>query len=497
MKNNQVLKLLLTAFLSFFIIYGTSQAGPQIVPGFSEDNDTFADQTSIGSVNVSGLTKDEAVVLLMDETSSWKEVSTLAVLEGQQESLVDMNFVNFMLEESVGSATNEQDNPLLVTVNMSNLMMDIQRDFGLPDTNWIDPAKLQFEIEKRVQHLSTEELTPLPFSALLAEGSGESILAESVGTFSASNNQQLFAGEHASTVVESGEFFSILNLAAQYGDTFLTDSELSQIATVIHGSAILTPMSIAERHISSSLPEWAEMGREARVEQAVNHDYRLLNASQAALTIDLEIVQQTLYVRIKGQEQPVTYEVENKDVQTISAKTIQQYSPFIAQNQTRIEEEGQEGYLATVEQIVFDLNRVEVERNKLYEDFYPPVHRVEIKPLDAPQPLPEQTNPIIDPVTGLPVNDPANPSSSPNDDDSNPGVDGDGNPTNPNSPSNEGVSGGNENSDSTNNNSNGSSGGVTSPTNGAPIGPSENSSTDLENRDELISGQNPTDDDTK
>ncbi|MDG5470962.1 VanW family protein [Jeotgalibacillus sp. ET6] len=385
MGNSQIVKLLLTGFLSFFIIYGTSQAGPKILPGLPGGTSVFEEDTQIGGVDVGGMSKDEAVIALIDDTQTWKEQASLEIAENEQTSPVELSLLHFLIEESVEAASDHQSNPLKVKLDIQEILIGIEQDLSVPASEWVDPAKLQFEIEKNVQILFSEETVTIPLTALLPDDKEQSIIAEEAGDFTLSGNQQLFVEEHKIVPIESGGTFSILSLAAAYGEEFLTDEEFSQLASVIHGAVIDSPLTVTERSISLSLPAWAERGKEAKVERESSRDYQFMNASSAPVTMEMEIVQQSLYVRIKGQQHSHTYEAVTGDIQTIKPKIINQYSPFVQSNVTRISEEGSDGYLIPVYQRVLDAAGAEVEKNLLYEDFYPPVHRVEIKSLERPE----------------------------------------------------------------------------------------------------------------
>ncbi|KIL46213.1 VanW family protein [Jeotgalibacillus campisalis] len=380
-----MVKLLLTAFLSFFIIYGTSQAGPKIIPGLAGATNVFETGTHIGGTDVEGMTTDEAVTALIDATQTWKEQVSVVISESEQTSPIEKSFIHFMIEESVDAALNKQSNPLKITLDIQEILLGIERELAVPASDWVDPAKLQFEVENHVQNLAGNETLTIPFASLLSSDQEPTLIAEETGDFSLSNNQQLFIEEHKVVSIEAGDSFSILLLASAYGEEFLTDDEFSQLASVIHGAVLHSPLTITERSISTSLPEWAEKGKEARVDRESNLDYRVMNATLAPVTVEMEIVQQSLYVQIKGQQQALTYEASAGDVQTIKPKIINQYSPFVQSNVTRISEEGRDGYLIPVHQLVLDTAGTEVEKRLLYEDFYPPIHRVEIKSLERPE----------------------------------------------------------------------------------------------------------------
>ncbi|MBM7578842.1 VanW family protein [Jeotgalibacillus terrae] len=446
MSQNVALKMLAVMLLSFVIIAGATQAGPALLPGTTSGEEVFTEGTMIGRTNVAGLTTEEAEAAVIEDILNWKQQSDLAVAYGDEQSVLSPELIEFFPSEAVQTAESGLSNPVPLNVKMGDVITLLSRDFGLPESDVLDPIKVQSEIESRIAYLQPAADDPIELESLLSSGTGETLIAEAAGTFTVTAGQQNYLFAHESVTLSPGQYYSVLNLSNQViesvEDYEITDEELSKIATVVHTAVLDTPLTIAERHISTRLPEYATEGKEARVTSASGNDYKVMNATQSEFTISAESIQGTLYVRITGPEQPFTYQAEISETDVLPFRTVRQYSPFVADGAVEVTENGVDGQLIPVERVTFDADSYELEREFLYEDFYPPVHRVEVSSLETPEQLAEDDQ----------SEDGSNPAG--NDDQGSNGTD-----DNDNNGNNSGNNSGESSSDGSGSNETGSSGG--------------------------------------
>ncbi|TFE01015.1 VanW family protein [Jeotgalibacillus salarius] len=400
MSQNQALKMLTVILLSFFIIAGATQAGPLLLPGSNNESVPFSQGTVVGSTDVSGLSQEEAVASVSEDIAVWKQQSSLKVSYGEEVSVLSPELIEFFPEEAVSTAVDGESNPVQLNVKMGDVITLLKRDFGLPESDVLDPMKVQNEIEQRSAFLESNEITSIPLSNLLSAGSGETLIAEAAGTFTVTAGQQNYLFANESVTLSPGQYYSVLNLSEAIIETSddyeISDEELSKIATVIHEAVLDTPLTIAERHISTRLPEYASPGKEARVTSSSGNDYKVLNATESEFTVQAESVQGTLYIRVTGPEQPFTFSADISESEVLPFRTIRQYSPFVADGATEVPETGIDGQLIPVERVTLDADSIEIERELLYEDFYPPVHRVEVSSLESPEQQAEDDQDSVD-----------------------------------------------------------------------------------------------------
>ncbi|MFB1080522.1 VanW family protein [Jeotgalibacillus sp. JSM ZJ347] len=394
MNQNIALKMLGVMLLSFIIIAGAAVTGPALLPDVTAGEEIFSEGTMIGRTNVAGLSFEEAEAAVTEDILNWQQQSELIVTYGEEKSELDPELIEFFPREAVQTANDGAVNPVPLNVNMGDAVMILNRDFGLPESEVLDPAKVQSEIERRITFLQTGEEDPIELSVLLASGTGETLIAEAAGNFTVTAAQQNYIFTHESVTLAPGEYYSVLNLSNQViesvEDYEITDEELSKIASVIHTAVLETPLAIAERHISLMLPDYAVPGKEASIAIAGNNDYKVMNATQSPFTINLESIQGALYVRITGPVQPFTYTAEIPETDILPFRTVRQYSAFVADGAVEVTEPGLDGQLIPIERVTLDVDSIEIDREFLYEDFYPPVHRVEVTSLDSPAPLAEE-----------------------------------------------------------------------------------------------------------
>ncbi len=144
--------------------------------------------------------------------------------------------------------------------------------------------------------------------------------------------------------------------------------------------------SIIERNRSALLPDEIELGYEAKVNAEKNQDFVFTNPANADYTIHLEMIDNRIFARLIGYTLPHTYKVTLKDKQNFKQKVVRQYSPFVDSGY-EIKTPGKEGVLISVYREILAADGSVTSNTLMAKDFYSPVPRVEVYPLE------EQTTP--------------------------------------------------------------------------------------------------------
>lgn len=79
MKNPQMLKIFLVFILSTAYIFSFSHFGASAYNQIFKDQGQFGDNTTIGSLNISGKSKQEASTLLTNAAEKWAEKTVLDI----------------------------------------------------------------------------------------------------------------------------------------------------------------------------------------------------------------------------------------------------------------------------------------------------------------------------------------------------------------------------------------------------------------------------------
>lgn len=174
--------------------------------------------------------------------------------------------------------------------------------------------------------------------------------------------------------------FSLLEFAKQEKLEKIGSETLSGLATAIYEAILPSDFTILERNIGSQLPIYAPLGFEAKVNLEKNVDLVFLNPTKSSYVLELQFVNNSLLVTLKGEKFPYDYKINTKDVQSLKPKTIIQYSPLLLLGQSKVTNEGLDGQVVTVSKDVYQGDQL-IRSDFVSNDYYPPVYRVEVHPL--------------------------------------------------------------------------------------------------------------------
>jgi hypothetical protein len=165
----------------------------------------------------------------------------------------------------------------------------------------------------------------------------------------------------------------------EQGETISSDA-LTVLASAIYEAILPTNFEVIERHTSTALPANIRPGFEARVEEG-ERDFIFFNPNDSAYTLQLTIEANQLKVSCIGFPFIHKYVIKLDPIEYYEPKTVVQYSAMLKPNEKRVKQQGKQGMLIRVHKETYDLNNQLLETEVVAEDFYPPVHTVEVRSL--------------------------------------------------------------------------------------------------------------------
>ena len=176
---------------------------------------------------------------------------------------------------------------------------------------------------------------------------------------------------------------SLLQHLEELGLQQLSPGVLNGIATGMYQVILPTNFSILERNISEELPSYAELGYEAKVNAEKNMDFIFSNGNESSYSIQIKAEDHQLAFSLKGPSFIQQYKVLTKEEQIFEPKMVVQFNPKLSPSQKIVEEEGKEGQMVKVVRETYSEQGELVQKENISEDFYPPVHRVEVRGSDC------------------------------------------------------------------------------------------------------------------
>ncbi|MGE7119994.1 VanW family protein [Peribacillus sp. NPDC046944] len=383
MKNPQMLKIFLVFILSTAYIFSFSHFGASAYNQIFKDSAQFGENTTIGSLDIEGQSKREVSTLLSEATEKWTQNTVLGITYKEGQMTVDNGIFNFQREKTIVSLLSGKKNKAVVSVDKDSLLEDLyDMSLSLASTT-LDIDRLANDLAVSAEFL-TEGTKTLELENYIDGDVGEEeVIAEAtvnVGD-AATAIKELIPLIQPLEVKGETQFSLLQKMSELEGKKYNSDT-LSRLATAIYGVVLPTNFTILERNISDQLPGYAKLGFEAHIDSEIGHDLVFANTNNHAYRVELQVEGKKLKATLKGQSFLNSYEVKTTDEKRYTPKTIKQYSDELAPAAMQVKKDGKDGITVKV------LRRIEssagdlLETETVSEDFYAPIHRIEVYGLE-------------------------------------------------------------------------------------------------------------------
>ncbi|TYS59084.1 hypothetical protein FZC74_10080 [Sutcliffiella horikoshii] len=390
----QSLKLLAALLVCTVFIFGFSQVGTLVTNQWLPHTNSFSESTLIANAEVSNRSKTDALEKVEAAKNSWLSNGTIYLEWAGELQPFPKEAFTFYIPESVELAEDSSHNPLKVELPNGTLLEQIELLSQTSDIfSAMDTEKLKKDLEEVASHLKEGDHT-FSFSDYLVDDevmdqTNLQITLNIAGQTSISELQEVLNGKEIK--LRGNEGFSI-ETWLENEEMTLSDEAASVLASMLFELIAPTNFSVVERHISKELPTWANEGYEARF-QNEKMDFAFTNPNTSEYTITISVNGATITGELNGAPLPFTYEVNQVEMQTLSPKTVIQYSATIPGSGTRVKETGKNGSYVQLVRTATDASGQITETVVYSEDYYAPIQRVELHALTKPVVTTDPTNP--------------------------------------------------------------------------------------------------------
>ncbi|WP_409251526.1 VanW family protein [Bacillus sp. SCS-153A] len=397
MENRPFKKVFFPLLSSTVFIFGFSHAGSFALDKFTGVS-VVQPSTSVASVDIGGQSEQQAKEALAQAAADWKATANMSAELSGEETPIDLSVFHIDINKSLQSANEGGQNPLAITLDAESLMEQLTAAFPDMKVEEMDTASFQQDLLSQASMLPSSSVISL--SDYFPEGSVEEVTAEALTEeITVTPEVKRFIETFPQIVIKQGTDFSFLRHLDENGFAIQENGEdLSVISSLLYKLILQSNFSIIERNTSAELPEEIELGYEAKIDEGSNQDFVFANPNKTDYVIQLELLNNQIYGKLIGFPLATDYKVALKDKEEFSPKKIVQYNPFLDQNVVQVPEEGRKGVLIKVFRQSVGGNGELLEEKLISEDFYPPVHRIEIHSLEeAPEDI-EDTDIVEGPV---------------------------------------------------------------------------------------------------
>lgn len=389
-SNFKRFKITMVMTIASLFILGFSQFSTVVFSSFIE-RDIFQEQTSIGPISVSGKSREQATSLLEEQIKNWQENASFELKYKESSQKLDTNSFKFLVNESIESARGGQENPLVVEANQQDIVNTLQLLAPKIDFHALDMAVLLNDLSSGASELvpsltiRVEDFLPKEESVVVATASRE--LGEEFADI------ETFVQEIPLIPIEPLTNVSLNKLAEEKDLSQLSPHQISIISSGLFEAMLSTNFTITERNIGRELPENTKLGLEAKVDFSKDIDFSFYNPNENRYDIKLSIDKGRLEISIVGPPFSSKYQMNLTEKQEFKPRTIKRYTPLLEPGQKSVESEGKPGLMINVYREAISSTGELIESELISEDFYQPIHRVEVHGIDpSSNQQPQQQN---------------------------------------------------------------------------------------------------------
>jgi hypothetical protein len=378
LRNNQRIIIFFVLFFSAFFIYGFSHIGVIAYDFYNEGNTGYQKGTTVVNINLSGKDKASAQSAIAEKIGSWKQQSTVKISFKENEHTLDNEKIYIDIDKTLTMLSEGEDNSLIVNISFEEAIINLMGQKNLDKL--LDISKFRSDLTKAVDKLIIGNYYFHLEDYLLPTANHELQLNQYSIKLSDENLKSTTL-KNATITIPKNSQFSLLDEIKKQGFAFTNENIPNIIASCIYKVILPTNFIIVERNISSSMPEYAELGYEAEINKDSGLDLKFYNPNATNYKLDIQVISGEFYVTLKGPSLLNVYKITSEGEQIFEPKKVIQYDPLIHSTSKVIVREGKNGGLIKIYREIYDNKGQRLSKELISEDFYPPVHTIEVRGL--------------------------------------------------------------------------------------------------------------------
>lgn len=327
---------------------------------------TYKD-TRVAGIDVSGMTKQEAVIRLDNAVKDFNNMPfTVAMVDGTALE-VGKDVVTFNVDGTLDAITEPGDYPLAVAIDEERL------------TPYLDNQPVTMTM---VTGPLTASASQLDSNVTLETVTEEN---EVVATMTISPTPAMRSALERMNGYEmnAGDIFSL----KAFGEDF---EALTTLGPSLYKLFAATPFKILERVPHETLPNGVELGYDVLVDAQSN--FAVQNTEQTAYAIIVLNEGNTMTVQLLGKAFEAAYESRVEEVVSVPYQNVVRFSPSLPAGSSSVTQSGQTGESGKLYRVRITESGETLEM--LGFDFYEPIPEIVTKS-SVPLPPPEPVEPVI------------------------------------------------------------------------------------------------------
>lgn len=324
-------------------------------------------ETTVAGIDVSGMTKEEAVVRLDNAIKDFNNTPFTVTLVDGTALEVGKDVVSFNVDATLKTASEPGTYPLVTTVDEERLTPYLENQ----------PVTLSMVTPPLVEAASN-----LNSDVVLEMTATESEVVASI-TVSPTPAMRSALERMNGFEMEAGDIFSL----KAFGEDF---DALSTLGSSMYQLFAATPFQILERVQHETLPSGIELGYDVKVDERSN--FAVQNTEQTPYALIVLEEGNAMTVQLLGKMFVGAYESRVEDVTSVPYQNIVRFSPSLTAGSSSVTQSGQTGESGKLYRVRITDTGESLEL--LGFDFYEPIPEIVTKS-SVPLPPPEPVEPVI------------------------------------------------------------------------------------------------------
>lgn len=324
-------------------------------------------ETTVAGIDVSGMTKEEAVVRLDNAIKDFNNTPFTVTLVDGTALEVGKDVVSFNVDATLKTASEPGTYPLVTTVDEERLTPYLENQ----------PVTLSMVTPPLVEAASN-----LNSDVVLEMTATESEVVASI-TVSPTPAMRSALERMNGFEMEAGDIFSL----KAFGEDF---DALSTLGSSMYQLFAATPFQILERVQHETLPSGIELGYDVKVDERSN--FAVQNTEQTPYALIVLEEGNAMTVQLLGKVFVGAYESRVEDVTSVPYQNIVRFSPSLTAGSSSVTQSGQTGESGKLYRVRITDTGESLEL--LGFDFYEPIPEIVTKS-SVPLPPPEPVEPVI------------------------------------------------------------------------------------------------------
>lgn len=324
-------------------------------------------ETTVAGIDVSGMTKEEAVVRLDNAIKDFNNTPFTVTLVDGTALEVGKDVVSFNVDATLKTASEPGTYPLVTTVDEERLTPYLENQ----------PVTLSMVTPPLVEAASN-----LNSDVVLEMTATESEVVASI-TVSPTPAMRSALERMNGFEMEAGDIFSL----KAFGEDF---DALSTLGSSMYQLFAATPFQILERVQHETLPTGIELGYDVKVDERSN--FAVQNTEQTPYALIVLEEGNAMTIQLLGKTFVGAYESRVEDVTSVPYQNIVRFSPSLTAGSSSVTQSGKTGESGKLYRVRITDTGESLEL--LGFDFYEPIPEIVTKS-SVPLPPPEPVEPVI------------------------------------------------------------------------------------------------------